>query len=39
MMDAAVTSAIRGKNIGDTGLDEDGPAPVAPHPFAPAEFR
>jgi molecular chaperone DnaK (HSP70) len=37
MMDAAVTSAIRGKDINDTGLDEDGP--TAPHPFAPAEFR
>ena len=37
MMDAAVTSAIRGKDITNTGLDDDGL--TAPHPMAPAEFK
>jgi Fe-S protein assembly chaperone HscA len=37
MMDASVTAAIRGKDINDTGLDDDGL--TAPHPVAPAEFR
>jgi len=38
MMDAAVTSAIRGKTMGEAGeqLNEDL---TAPHPMAPAEFR
>ncbi len=38
MMDAAVTSAIRGKTMGEAGddLDEDV---SAPHPMAPAEFK
>ncbi|MDR3741091.1 MAG: Fe-S protein assembly chaperone HscA [Terracidiphilus sp.] len=37
MMDAAVTSAIRGKDISRTGLDDDNL--TAPHPMAPAEFK
>ncbi len=37
MMDAAVTSAIRGKDITRTGLD-DGNV-TAPHPMARAEFK
>jgi Fe-S protein assembly chaperone HscA len=37
MMDAAVTSAIRGKDINSTGLDDDNV--TAPHPMAPAEFK
>ena len=38
MMDAAVTSAIRGKTMGEAGeqLDEEV---TAPHPMAPAEFK
>ncbi|HTB96437.1 MAG TPA: Fe-S protein assembly chaperone HscA [Terracidiphilus sp.] len=38
MMDAAVTTAIRGKTMGDAG-DELGEGPSAPHPMAPAEFK
>jgi molecular chaperone DnaK len=38
MMDAAVTTAIRGKTMGDAG-DELGEGPTAPHPMAPAEFK
>jgi Fe-S protein assembly chaperone HscA len=37
MMDAAVTSAIRGKDINRTGLDDDNV--TAPHPMARAEFK
>jgi len=38
MMDAAVTSAIRGKTMGEAGeqLNEEL---TAPHPMAPAEFK
>jgi len=38
MMDAAVTSAIRGKTMGEAGeqLNEEV---TAPHPMAPAEFK
>ncbi|MDP9269053.1 MAG: Fe-S protein assembly chaperone HscA [Acidobacteriota bacterium] len=36
MMDTAVTSALKGKEMGKTGLDV-GEGPSAPHPFAPAE--
>ncbi len=35
MMDAAVGSALRGKNMESTDM-EDGPA--APHPIGKAEF-
>ncbi|MDR3727665.1 MAG: Fe-S protein assembly chaperone HscA [Terracidiphilus sp.] len=38
MMDAAVTTAIRGKTMGDAGK-EMGDAVTAPHEFAPAEFK
>ncbi len=38
MMDAAVTTAIRGKTMGDAGKAM-GEAVTAPHEFAPAEFR
>jgi Fe-S protein assembly chaperone HscA len=38
MMDAAVTSAIRGKTM-DTAGDEMGDEVTAPHPMAPAEFK
>jgi Fe-S protein assembly chaperone HscA len=37
MMDAAVSSAIRGKDITRTGLDDDDVTP--PHPMAPPEFE
>jgi molecular chaperone DnaK (HSP70) len=39
MMDAAVTSAIRGKTMQDAGEDLDDSTISAPHPFAPTEFR
>jgi len=35
MMDAAVGSALRGKNMESTGVDE---GPAAPHPIGKAEF-
>lgn len=38
MMDAAVTTAIRGKTMGDAGKAM-GDAVTAPHEFAPAEFK
>jgi Fe-S protein assembly chaperone HscA len=38
MMDAAVTTAIRGKTMGAAG-DELGDAVTAPHAMAPAEFK
>jgi Fe-S protein assembly chaperone HscA len=38
MMDAAVTTAIRGKTMGDAGKAM-GEAVTAPHEFAPAEFK
>jgi len=37
MMDTAVTSALKGKDMGKTGIDDEG-GPSAPHPFAPAEI-
>lgn len=39
MMDAAVTSAIRGKTMKDAGNELEDTAISAPHPFAPTEFR
>ncbi|HWA93303.1 MAG TPA: Fe-S protein assembly chaperone HscA [Terracidiphilus sp.] len=39
MMDAAVTSAIRGKTMQDAGENLDDSTISAPHPFAPTEFR
>jgi Fe-S protein assembly chaperone HscA len=36
MMDSAVTSALKGKDMAKTDLGE---GPAAPHPFAPAEFE
>jgi molecular chaperone DnaK len=36
MMDSAVTSALKGKDMANTGMGE---GPSAPHPFAPAEFE
>ena len=38
MMDAAVSTAIRGKTMGDADV-ELGEGPTAPHPMAPAEFK
>jgi hypothetical protein len=38
MMDAAVTSAIRGKTM-DNASDELGEEVTAPHPMARAEFK
>jgi Fe-S protein assembly chaperone HscA len=38
MMDAAVTTAIRGKTM-DTAGEELGDEVTAPHPMAPAEFK
>jgi len=35
MMDAAVGSALRGKNMAETGVEE---GPAAPHPIGKAEF-
>ena len=35
MMDAAVGSALRGKNMDSTGVGE---GPAAPHPIGKAEF-
>ncbi len=39
MMDAAVTSAIRGKTMRDAGEDFDDGDITSPHPMAPAEFK
>ncbi len=36
MMDTAVSSALKGKNMDDTGMGE---GPTAPHPMAKAEFE
>jgi Fe-S protein assembly chaperone HscA len=36
MMDTAVSSALKGKNMDETGLGE---GPTAPHPMAKAEFE
>ena len=36
MMDSAVSSALKGKNMGETDLGE---GPTAPHPVAKAEFE
>ena len=38
MMEAAVTTAIRGKTMGEAG-EEIGEGIHAPHPMAPAEFK
>jgi hypothetical protein len=38
MMDAAVTTAIRGKTM-DTAGEELGDNVTAPHPMAAAEFK
>jgi Fe-S protein assembly chaperone HscA len=38
MMEAAVTTAIRGKTMGEAGEDL-GDEVTAPHPMAPAEFK
>jgi Fe-S protein assembly chaperone HscA len=38
MMDAAVTTAVRGKTM-DAASDEMGDELTAPHPMAPAEFK
>jgi len=38
MMDAAVSTAIRGETMESAG-DKLGEGPTAPHPFAPAEFK
>jgi Fe-S protein assembly chaperone HscA len=38
MMDAAVSSAIRGKTMADAGKELDDNV-TAPHPMAPAEFK
>jgi hypothetical protein len=38
MMDAAVTTAIRGKTM-ETADEELGDAVTAPHPMAAAEFK
>jgi molecular chaperone DnaK len=38
MMDAAVTTAIRGKTMDDAG-NELGHEVTAPHPMATAEFK
>jgi molecular chaperone DnaK len=38
MMDSAVTTAIRGKTMGEAG-EELGDAVTAPHPMAAAEFK
>jgi Fe-S protein assembly chaperone HscA len=39
MMDAAVTSAIRGKTMASAAEDLDDDNLTAPHPMAPAEFK
>ena len=39
MMDAAVTSAIRGKTMATAGDELEDDAVTAPHPMAPAEFK
>ena len=39
MMDAAVTTAIRGKTMRDAGEDFDDGDITSPHPMAPAEFK
>jgi molecular chaperone DnaK len=38
LMDAAVSTAIRGKTMDDAG-EELGDAVTAPHPMAAAEFK
>jgi len=35
MMDSAVSSALKGKNMQETGIEE---GPAAPHPVGKAEF-
>jgi Fe-S protein assembly chaperone HscA len=39
MMDAAVTTAIRGKTMGEAGEELTNDEVTAPHPMAPAEFK
>ena len=39
MMDAAVTTAIRGKTMTAAGEELDDDSITAPHPMAPAEFK
>ncbi len=39
MMDAAVTTAIRGKTMGEAGKELTDDQVTAPHPMAPAEFK
>jgi molecular chaperone DnaK (HSP70) len=39
MMDAAVTSAIRGKTMEVAGEELNNEEVTAPHPMAPAEFK
>src|SRR5579871_1898861 len=39
MMDAAVTTAIRGKTMGEAGEELSNDDVTAPHPMAPAEFK
>jgi hypothetical protein len=36
MMDSAVSSALKGKSMDETDLEE---GPTAPHPMAKAEFK
>ena len=38
MMDAAVSSALKGKSMSQAAAEESGPAPVAGHTFAKAEI-
>jgi Fe-S protein assembly chaperone HscA len=38
MMDAAVSSALKGKSMSQAAAEESGPAPVAGHAFAKAEI-
>jgi hypothetical protein len=39
MMDAAVTTAIRGKTMSAAGEELADDEVTAPHPMAPAEFK
>jgi Fe-S protein assembly chaperone HscA len=39
MMEAAVTTAIRGKTMGEAGEELSKDEVTAPHPMAPAEFK
>ncbi len=39
MMDAAVTTAIRGKTMGEAGEELSSDEINAPHPMAPAQFK